>query len=81
LGNSKEGYEAYEQLAIYYEHEARDPRRALTLAREALDQLRCANQMGMIAAATYHKTKERFEYRLLRLERKSSRTLLDTLCR
>ena len=32
LGNSREGYEAYEQLAIYYEHEVRDPRRALTLA-------------------------------------------------
>lgn len=79
LGNSKEGYEAYEQLAIYYEHEARDPRRALTLAREALDQLRRANQIGTIAAATYHKTKERFEYRLLRLERKTSRTLLDVL--
>ena len=25
LGNSCEGYEAYEQLAIYYEHEAREP--------------------------------------------------------
>ena len=77
LGSSREGYEAYEQLAIYYEHEAREPRRALTLAREALDQLRRANQMGTIAAATYHRTKERFEYRLLRLERKASRTLLD----
>ena len=80
VGNSREGYEAYEQLAIYYEHEARNPRRALALAREALDQLRRANQMGTIAAAKYHKTKERFEYRLLRLERKASRTLLDTLC-
>jgi tetratricopeptide (TPR) repeat protein len=80
LGNSREGYEAYEQLAIYYEHEVRDPRRALTLAREALDQLRRAKEMGSIAVAIYHKTKERFENRLLRLERKASRTLLDTLC-
>ena len=80
VGNSREGYEAYEQLAIYYEHEARNPRRALALAREALDQLRRANQLGTITAAAYHKTKERFEYRLLRLERKASRTLLDTLC-
>jgi uncharacterized protein YprB with RNaseH-like and TPR domain len=77
MGNSREGYEAYEQLAIYYEHEARDPRRALTLAREALDQLRGANQMGTVAASAYRKTKERFEHRILRLERKASRTLLD----
>ena len=80
LGNSREGYEAYEQLAIYYEHEVRDPRRALTLAREAVDQLRRANQMGTIAASAYRRTKERFEHRILRLERKASRTLLDTLC-
>ena len=80
VGNSREGYEAYEQLAIYYEHEVRDPRRALTLAREAVDQLRRANQMGKIAASAYRRTKERFERRILRLERKASRTLLDALC-
>ena len=28
LGNSRQGYEAYEQLAIYYEHKARNPERA-----------------------------------------------------
>jgi tetratricopeptide (TPR) repeat protein len=77
LGNSREGYEAYEQLAIYYEHEAREPRRALALAREALDQLRRANQVGTIAATEYRRTKERFEHRILRLERKAGRTLLD----
>jgi len=78
LGNSREGYEAYEQLAIYYEHEAREPRRALALAREALDQLRRANQVGTVAATEYRRTKGRFEHRMLRLERKASRTLLDT---
>ena len=77
LGNSREGYEAYEQLAIYYEHEAREPRRALAVAREALAQLRRANQAGTIAATEYRRTKERFEHRILRLERKASRTLLD----
>jgi hypothetical protein len=77
LGNSREGYEAYEQLAIYYEHEAREPRRALALAREALAQLCRANQAGTIAATEYRRTKERFEHRILRLERKASRTLLD----
>jgi uncharacterized protein YprB with RNaseH-like and TPR domain len=80
VGNSREGYEAYEQLAIYYEHEVRDPRRALTLAREAVDQLRRANQMGTIAASAYRRTKEHFEHRILRLERKAGRTLLDALC-
>jgi hypothetical protein len=79
LGNSREGYEAYEHLAIYYEHEAREPRRALALAREALAQLRHANQLGTIAATEYRRTKVRFEHRMLRLERKAGRTLLDVL--
>jgi uncharacterized protein YprB with RNaseH-like and TPR domain len=79
LGNSREGYEAYEQLAVYYEHEAREPRRALTLAREALAQLLGANRTGTIAATEYRRTKERFEHRILRLERKAGRTLLDGL--
>jgi hypothetical protein len=76
-GNSREGYEAYEQLAIYYEHEAREPQQALAVAREALAQLRRANQVGTIAAAAYCRTKARFEHRLLRLERKAGRPLLD----
>jgi tetratricopeptide (TPR) repeat protein len=78
LGNSREGYEAYQQLAIYYEHEAREPRRALALVREALDQLRRANQAGTVAATEYRRTKGRFEHRMLRLERKTGRTLLDS---
>ena len=77
LGNSREGYEAYEQLAIYYEHEAREPGRALALAREALAQLRRANQTGTIPASEFRRIKARFEHRLLRLDRKASRTLLD----
>jgi len=78
LGNSREGYEAYEHLAIYYEHEAREPGRALALAREALAQLRSANQAGTIAATEYRRTKARFEHRIVRLERKTAgRTLLD----
>ena len=77
LGNSREGYEAYEQLAIHYEHQAREPRQALAIAREALTQLRRANQVGTIAAAAYRRIKARFEHRLVRLERKAGRTLLD----
>jgi uncharacterized protein YprB with RNaseH-like and TPR domain len=78
LGNSREGYEAYEQLAIYYEHQAGEPRQALAIAREALAQLRRANQAALIAASAYRTTKARFEHRLVRLERKTGRTLLDT---
>jgi hypothetical protein len=40
-------------------------------------QLRCANQTGTIAATEYRRTKARFEHRILRLERKAGRTLLD----
>ncbi len=77
LGNSREGYEAYEQLAIHYEHEAREPRHALAIAREAVAQLRRANQVGTIAAVEYRRIKARFEHRLVRLERKTGRMLLD----
>jgi tetratricopeptide (TPR) repeat protein len=78
-GNSREGYEAYEQLAIYYEHEACEPRQALTIVREALAQLRRANQAGTIAAAAYRRTRARFEHRLLRLERRAGGMLLEAL--
>jgi hypothetical protein len=76
-GNSREGYEAYEQMAIYFEHAAREPRQALAIADEALAQLRRANQVGTIAPALYRRTKARFEHRLVRLERKARRTLSD----
>ena len=71
LGNSREGYEAYEQLAIHYEHEARNAQRALALTREALAQLRRAHQLAMIAADQYRASKLQFEHRRLRLERKT----------
>lgn len=78
-GNSREGYEAYEQLAIYYEHDAREPRHALAVAREALAQLHEANRCGTIAASIYRKNHSRFQHRLSRLERKVGRPLLDML--
>jgi len=79
LGNSREGLEAYEQLAIYYEHEAREPHRAAAMARKALGELRRANRLGTIAAVAYRQARARFEHRLARLERKAGRTLLDAL--
>ena len=71
LGNSREGYEAYEQLAIYYEHEARNAQLALAITRDALAQLRRAHQLAMIAADQYRASKLQFEHRRLRLERKT----------
>lgn len=77
VGNSREGYEAYEQLAIYFEHRTREPRMALEFVREAIAQLHRANQEGMIAAAAYRRTKAQFEHRLARLDRKAGEMLLD----
>lgn len=79
LGNSRHGYEAYEQLAIYYEHKARDPEQARQIVRQALDELRRANQAGDIAPGAYREIRAKFDYRLERLERKSRRPLLDVL--
>jgi hypothetical protein len=79
LGNSREGFEAYEQLAIYYERHAREPHLAAALARKALAELRKADRLGTIAPHAYRTGRARFEKRLARLERKAGRTLLDTL--
>jgi len=79
LGNSRHGYEAYEQLAVYYEHRAHDPEQALQIARQALDVLRCALQSGEIMPGAYREFKARFDRRLARLERKNQRPLLDAM--
>jgi hypothetical protein len=79
LGNSRQGYEAYEQLAIYYEHRARDPHQAREVVRQALDELRRANHTGAITPGAYREIRARFEHRMVRLERKSRGPLLDVL--
>jgi uncharacterized protein YprB with RNaseH-like and TPR domain len=79
LGDSRDGFEAYEQLAIHYERRAREPHRAADLARRALAGLRRANRLGTIAAAAYRQKRERFEKRLARLERKGRLGLLDPI--
>jgi hypothetical protein len=79
VGNSRHGYEAYEQLAIYYERNARDPEQAREIVRQALDELRRAIQVGDIAPGPHREIKDRFDHRMERLERKSKRPLLDGL--
>lgn len=76
LGNSREGYHAYEQLAIYFEHHAREPHRAAAVARKALAELRRANRLGTIAPIAYRQARDKFERRLARLERKAGRRML-----
>jgi uncharacterized protein YprB with RNaseH-like and TPR domain len=79
LGDTREGFEAYEQLAIHYERQAREPHRAAELARNALAALRRANRLGTIAAPAYRQKKERFEKRLARLEHKGRTRLLEPI--
>jgi tetratricopeptide (TPR) repeat protein len=79
VGNSRHGYEAYEQLAIYYEHKAHDPEQAWQIVRRALDELRRAIQVRDIAPGPYREIKARFDNRMQRLERKSKRPFLEGL--
>jgi uncharacterized protein len=77
LGNSPEGFEAYEQLAIYYERRAREPERAADIVRDALTELLRAKRSGVISDTAHRKHVNRFERRLVRLNRKPRRMLLD----
>jgi hypothetical protein len=61
--------EAAEQLAIYYEHRAKQPRRATELTSHAIAELRSAQRDGGIAAERAHKIEARLTRRLTRLER------------
>jgi uncharacterized protein YprB with RNaseH-like and TPR domain len=79
LGNSRHGYEAYEQLAMHYEHNARNPEQARQVVLQAVNELRRANQVGDITPGAYREFKVKFDRRLERLERMSRRSLLDTL--
>jgi hypothetical protein len=79
LGNSRQGYEAYEELAIFYEHKARDPEQAQQIVREAINELCRAFQVGDITPGAYREFKAKFDRRMERLERKCRRPLLDVL--
>jgi uncharacterized protein YprB with RNaseH-like and TPR domain len=62
--------EAAEQLAIHYEHRAKEPRRALDLVREAMAELRDARRSGTIAREYEARACARLTRRLERLERR-----------
>ncbi len=71
LDESREGIEAYEQLAIYYEHHAGNLREALAVTHEALMRLQSAHQSGRITPQQYHRFHAGLHHRLSRLTRKS----------
>jgi uncharacterized protein len=61
--------EAAEQLAIYFEHRARQPRRAAELTRSAIEELQSAKRTSSIQGVWTRKLEERLLRRLARLER------------
>jgi uncharacterized protein YprB with RNaseH-like and TPR domain len=87
LGSSREGLEAYKQLAIHYERQTREPRRAAVLLRKALAELRprAADRCAGLSAALLRRYRNDFEHRLQRLDRsaraeqRSDPTLLDAM--
>lgn len=76
-GPSREGFQAFEELAIYHEHRAGEPKRAAALTEEALRELRHAGHARTLAPAQHRKWQDRFIRRLARLRRKTQRSLLE----
>jgi hypothetical protein len=62
--------EAAEQLAIYYEHRVKEPRRALDLVRAAVAELHAAQCGGPLTNDRAAKIETRLSRRLSRLERR-----------
>jgi uncharacterized protein len=70
-GSADAALEAYEQLAIHYEHQVRQPERAAALTREALTALGHALAAGNLSPAARRKLRARLEHRLERLSRRT----------
>ncbi len=68
VGATADGMQAYEQLAIHYEHRVRDPQHALLVVREALVQLRAGHLAGRLGLSQYRRWHAAFRHRLGRLE-------------
>jgi len=61
--------EAFEQLAIYYEHRVKEPQRALDLVRAAIGELRAAQRDRKLPEDRANKIQARLARRLARLDR------------
>jgi hypothetical protein len=79
LGPSREGFEAYEQLAIHYERRLRDPHHASAIVRQALADLRHAARFRTLTQPLCFRYRKRFEKRRARLGAKARRTPLKGL--
>ena len=73
--------EAAEQLAMHYEHRAKQPQRAAELISHAIAELRSAQRDGGIAVARACKIEARLSRRLARLERRSASATVPELLR
>jgi hypothetical protein len=70
LTDPVEGWRAYEQMAIHYEHRARLPLKAAALSREAIVRLQDSFRAGLLSPGRYQQLHARFQYRLARLSSK-----------
>ena len=71
--------EAAEQLAIYYEHRAKQPHRAAELMRASITELRDAQSVSGIETSRAKKIEARLARRLVRLERRCATTTAPEL--
>jgi len=69
LADSADGLEAYEQLAIYFEHHAGERSRAAEFTRQALAALGKGLRAGHIEPGRYRRLQARLAHRLARLTR------------
>jgi uncharacterized protein YprB with RNaseH-like and TPR domain len=74
LGDTVVGLRAYEQLAIYYEHQGGQLLKAAELSREALIKLHGGFHSGLISSSKYRQWHDRFHHRLKRLSAKTAKT-------
>jgi uncharacterized protein len=68
LDDTVEGLQAYEQLAIYYEHHAALPQKAAMISRQAIARLQEAFHSGRLPPHKYQQWHAKFKHRLSRLE-------------
>jgi hypothetical protein len=78
-GMSREGLEAYVELAKYYEHRARHPERAAELIGEALTELRRSQSFDLGSPARTGRWRIDFDKRLARLRNKCSTSQNEAL--
>jgi hypothetical protein len=73
--------EAAEQLAIYYEHRANQPRHAAELTTHAITELRSVQRDGGITVSRAHKIENRLARRLARLDRRCATKTMPEILR